>query len=66
MHVANAVNACGVQETVLHSETRHGEKVKITVTLTNELPPTSPVCLQFYNIIFRRSGWSLRVRAGHS
>ncbi|XP_064210077.1 piwi-like protein 1 [Anguilla rostrata] len=41
-------------ETVLHSETRHGEKVKITVTLTNELPPTSPVCLQFYNIIFRR------------
>ncbi|KAJ8379922.1 hypothetical protein SKAU_G00007000 [Synaphobranchus kaupii] len=41
-------------ETVLHSETRHGEKVQITVTLTNELPPTSPVCLQFYNIIFRR------------
>lgn len=43
-----------VQETVLHSETRNGEKVQITVTLTNELPPTSPVCLQFYNIIFRR------------
>ncbi|XP_071783920.1 piwi-like protein 1 isoform X6 [Centroberyx gerrardi] len=42
------------KETVLHSETRHGEKVQITVTLTNELPPTSPVCLQFYNIIFRR------------
>ncbi|KPP60297.1 piwi-like protein 1-like, partial [Scleropages formosus] len=41
-------------ETVLFSETRHGEKVRITVTLTNELPPTSPVCLQFYNIIFRR------------
>ncbi|KAG9354828.1 hypothetical protein JZ751_001541 [Albula glossodonta] len=41
-------------ETVLLSETRHGEKVQITVTLTNELPPTSPVCLQFYNIIFRR------------
>uniref|UniRef100_A0A3B3S5C4 Piwi-like RNA-mediated gene silencing 1 n=1 Tax=Paramormyrops kingsleyae TaxID=1676925 RepID=A0A3B3S5C4_9TELE len=41
-------------ETVLFSETKHGEKVKITVTLTNELPPTSPVCLQFYNIIFRR------------
>uniref|UniRef100_A0A8C9W4Y1 Piwi-like RNA-mediated gene silencing 1 n=1 Tax=Scleropages formosus TaxID=113540 RepID=A0A8C9W4Y1_SCLFO len=40
--------------TVLFSETRHGEKVRITVTLTNELPPTSPVCLQFYNIIFRR------------
>uniref|UniRef100_A0AAY4B2B8 Piwi-like protein 1 n=1 Tax=Denticeps clupeoides TaxID=299321 RepID=A0AAY4B2B8_9TELE len=41
-------------ETVLCSETRHGEKVQITVTLTNELPPSSPVCLQFYNIIFRR------------
>uniref|UniRef100_A0A8C8HBT4 Piwi-like protein 1 n=1 Tax=Oncorhynchus tshawytscha TaxID=74940 RepID=A0A8C8HBT4_ONCTS len=40
--------------TVLYSETRMGEKVQITVTLTNELPPTSPVCLQFYNIIFRR------------
>ncbi|KAA8592789.1 hypothetical protein FQN60_018244, partial [Etheostoma spectabile] len=42
------------KETVLHSETRNGEKVQITVTLTNELPPTSPVCIQFYNIIFRR------------
>ncbi|XP_029294816.1 piwi-like protein 1 [Cottoperca gobio] len=42
------------KETVLHSETRNGEKVQITVTLTNELPPTSPVCIQFYNILFRR------------
>uniref|UniRef100_A0A3Q3GWI1 Piwi-like RNA-mediated gene silencing 1 n=1 Tax=Kryptolebias marmoratus TaxID=37003 RepID=A0A3Q3GWI1_KRYMA len=42
------------KETILHSETRNGEKVQITVTLTNELPPTSPVCIQFYNIIFRR------------
>uniref|UniRef100_A0A673CNS0 Piwi-like protein 1 n=1 Tax=Sphaeramia orbicularis TaxID=375764 RepID=A0A673CNS0_9TELE len=42
------------KETVLHSETKNGEKVQITVTLTNELPPTSPVCIQFYNIIFRR------------
>ncbi|TMS03926.1 Piwi-like protein 1 [Larimichthys crocea] len=42
------------KETVLHSETRNGEKVQITVTLTNELPPTSPMCIQFYNIIFRR------------
>ncbi|KAM4577685.1 piwi-like protein 1 [Odontesthes bonariensis] len=42
------------KETVLYSETRNGEKVQITVTLTNELPPTSPVCIQFYNIIFRR------------
>ncbi|KAM6318273.1 piwi-like protein 1 [Podargus strigoides] len=36
------------------SRTRNGEDVKITITLTNELPPTSPTCLQFYNIIFRR------------
>ncbi|XP_040898291.1 piwi-like protein 1 isoform X1 [Toxotes jaculatrix] len=42
------------KETVFLSETRNGEKVQITVTLTNELPPTSPVCIQFYNIIFRR------------
>ncbi|KAM3867907.1 piwi-like protein 1 [Diretmus argenteus] len=42
------------KETVLLSETRHGEEVQITVTLTNELPPTSPVCLQFYNVILRR------------
>lgn len=42
------------KDTVLHSVTRNGEKVQITVTLTNELPPTSPVCIQFYNIIFRR------------
>lgn len=36
------------------SRTRNGETVKITITLTNELPPTSPSCFQFYNIIFRR------------
>ncbi|KAE8634929.1 hypothetical protein XENTR_v10002471 [Xenopus tropicalis] len=36
------------------SQTRNGETVKITITLTNELPPTSPTCFQFYNIIFRR------------
>ncbi|GAA6087858.1 piwi-like protein 1 isoform X1 [Tachysurus ichikawai] len=41
-------------ETVLWTENKLGEKVQITVTLTNELPPSSPVCLQFYNIIFRR------------
>nr|XP_020644546.1 piwi-like protein 1 [Pogona vitticeps]XP_020644547.1 piwi-like protein 1 [Pogona vitticeps]XP_020644548.1 piwi-like protein 1 [Pogona vitticeps] len=36
------------------SQNRQGQVVKITITLTNELPPTSPTCLQFYNIIFRR------------
>ncbi|XP_043925727.1 piwi-like protein 1 [Protopterus annectens] len=41
------------------SQTRSGQTVRITITLTNELPPTSPVCLQFYNIMFRRN---LRLR----
>ncbi|XP_069817070.1 piwi-like protein 1 [Dendropsophus ebraccatus] len=36
------------------SRTRSGEDVKITITLTNELPPTSPTCFHFYNIIFRK------------
>ncbi|XP_010187806.1 PREDICTED: piwi-like protein 1 [Mesitornis unicolor] len=40
--------------TEVFSRTRSGEDVKITITLTNELPPNSPTCLQFYNIIFRR------------
>ncbi|NXP80195.1 PIWL1 protein, partial [Ramphastos sulfuratus] len=40
--------------TEVFSRTRNGEDVKITITLTNELPPSSPACLQFYNIIFRR------------
>ncbi|KAM6298089.1 piwi-like protein 1 [Aegotheles albertisi] len=44
----------GNKVTEVISRTRHGENVKITITLTNELPPTSPTCLQFYNIIFRR------------
>ncbi|KAG8455995.1 hypothetical protein GDO86_001978 [Hymenochirus boettgeri] len=39
---------------VVFSQTRNGETVKITITLTNELPPTSPTCFQFYNIIFKR------------
>ncbi|KAM9475833.1 piwi-like protein 1 [Clarias gariepinus] len=41
-------------ETVLWTQSKFEEKVQITITLTNELPPSSPVCLQFYNIIFRR------------
>ncbi|XP_063820686.1 piwi-like protein 1 isoform X3 [Pseudophryne corroboree] len=36
------------------SQTRNGENVKITITLTNELPPSSPTCFQFYNVMFRR------------
>uniref|UniRef100_A0A8C6ZLD4 Piwi-like protein 1 n=1 Tax=Nothoprocta perdicaria TaxID=30464 RepID=A0A8C6ZLD4_NOTPE len=44
----------GNKVTEVFSRTRNGEDVKLTITLTNELPPTSPTCLQFYNIIFRR------------
>nr|XP_003227897.2 PREDICTED: piwi-like protein 1 [Anolis carolinensis] len=44
----------GNKVTEVYSQTRQGETVKITITLTNELPSTSPTCLQFYNIIFRR------------
>ncbi|XP_077135126.1 piwi-like protein 1 [Ranitomeya variabilis] len=40
--------------TEVFSQTRNGENVRITITLTNELPPTSPTCFHFYNIIFRR------------
>ncbi|XP_068162691.1 piwi-like protein 1 [Antennarius striatus] len=42
------------KETVVCSETREGEKVEITITLVSELPPSSPVCIQFYNLIFKR------------
>ncbi|KAG7332045.1 hypothetical protein KOW79_003879 [Hemibagrus wyckioides] len=41
-------------ETVLWTKSNTEEDIQITITLTNELPPSSPVCLQFYNIIFRR------------
>ncbi|CAH2225452.1 piwi 4 [Pelobates cultripes] len=38
----------------LSSTTKNGELVKITVTLTNKLPPGSPVCIQFFNIILKK------------
>lgn len=34
--------------------TKNNEDVKITITLTNELGANNPVCLQLFNIIFRR------------
>lgn len=40
--------------TELQVRTHKGEDVKITITLTNELSSTNPVCLQLFNIIFRR------------
>ncbi|XP_045413056.1 piwi-like protein 4 [Lemur catta] len=40
--------------TELSSETKRGETVKMTITLTSELPSSSPVCIQVFNIIFRK------------
>nr|XP_020027809.1 piwi-like protein 4 [Castor canadensis] len=40
--------------TELSSETHRGETVKMTVTLTSELNASSPVCIQFFNIIFKK------------
>ena len=40
--------------TELQVRTKKGEDVKITITLTNELSSSNPVCLQLFNIIFRR------------
>nr|XP_045748790.1 piwi-like protein 4 [Mirounga angustirostris] len=40
--------------TELSSETSRGNTVKMTITLTRELPASSPVCIQVLNIIFRK------------
>nr|XP_012595130.1 piwi-like protein 4 [Microcebus murinus] len=40
--------------TELSSETKRGETVKMTITLTSELPSSSPVCIQVFNIIFKK------------
>ncbi|MXQ94554.1 hypothetical protein E5288_WYG003457 [Bos mutus] len=40
--------------TELSSETQRGETVKMTITLTRELPASSPVCIQVFNIIFKK------------
>lgn len=37
-------------------------KIRITFTLTNELPPTSPTCIQIYNVIFRRVLYMLEMK----
>ncbi|GAB1293874.1 Piwi-like protein 4 [Apodemus speciosus] len=43
-----------VQVTELTTETQKGETVKITLTLTSQHFPNSPVCIQFFNVIFRK------------
>ncbi|XP_004626299.1 piwi-like protein 4 [Octodon degus] len=40
--------------TELSTETQRGETVKMTVTLTRELPSSSPVCIQVFSIIFKK------------
>ncbi|XP_039110938.1 piwi-like protein 4 [Hyaena hyaena] len=40
--------------TELLSETHRGGTVKMTITLTRELPASSPVCIQVFNIIFKK------------
>ncbi|XP_053871600.1 piwi-like protein 4 isoform X2 [Malaclemys terrapin pileata] len=42
------------QVTELASVTKRGETVNITITLTNQLASSSPVCIQFFNIIFKK------------
>ncbi|XP_039273647.1 piwi-like protein 1 [Styela clava] len=39
---------------VVHSQRKFDQTtVKLTIALTSELPPNSPICIQLYNIIFR-------------
>nr|XP_056714838.1 piwi-like protein 4 [Euleptes europaea] len=40
--------------TELSCETRRGETVKITIRLIHQLPSSSPTCIQFLNIIFKK------------
>ncbi|XP_025784293.1 piwi-like protein 4 [Puma concolor] len=40
--------------TELSSETHRGGTVKMTITLTRELPASSSVCIQVFNIIFKK------------
>ncbi|XP_061163361.1 piwi-like protein 1 isoform X1 [Saccostrea echinata] len=43
------------QVTEVYSQRRTDDaQIRITITLTNELPPSSPQVMQVYNIIFRR------------
>jgi len=30
-------------------------RIMLTISYTNEIPPSAPSCLQLYNIIFKRS-----------
>lgn len=41
-------------ETTITKKLKDGSTVTVTITLTNELSANSPVCLQLFNVIFRR------------
>ncbi|XP_066267753.1 piwi-like protein 1 [Branchiostoma lanceolatum] len=42
-------------QTVVYTKRKTDDAdIRITITLTNEVPPTSPICLQIYNILFRK------------
>ncbi|XP_078600489.1 piwi-like protein Siwi [Branchiostoma floridae x Branchiostoma japonicum] len=42
-------------QTVVYTKRKTDDAdIRITITLTNEVPPTSPLCLQIYNILFRK------------
>ncbi|XP_040196101.1 piwi-like protein 4 [Rana temporaria] len=47
--------------TELTSTTKHGEEVKITLTLTSILPAGSPTCIQFFGVLFKRIFRSLNM-----
>ncbi|KAM9321159.1 piwi-like protein 4 [Gastrophryne carolinensis] len=47
--------------TELVSTTKNGEEIKITVTLTSILPPGSPMCIQFFGVLFKRIFRSLNM-----
>lgn len=40
--------------TTYHANVRDGSTIQVTVTLTNELSANSPICIQLFNILFRR------------
>ena len=42
------------QVTELVSQSKDGDNYKVTIKLTNELSANSPVCLQLFNLLFRR------------
>lgn len=41
--------------TELLSQSKDGDNYKVTIKLTNELSSNSPVCLQLFNVLFKRS-----------